>query len=183
GTGQPCPSKSTVTIEESGMVFGPYNEGECFRIEASEAYRAIQTGVMMAEFLLIRNSSDRRAVWIIEAKSRSPHAGAKQRFDEFIGELREKLVNALHLGLASCLGRHRAAEHQLPQAFRDLDLKVVAFRLIVVIKGHEDDWLPPLDDALNAALNATIKTWALGANSVVVINDRLARARGLISNS
>ncbi|MFN0080445.1 MAG: hypothetical protein ACKVY0_28585 [Prosthecobacter sp.] len=174
---------SEITIPESGMSFGPFGEAECFRIETSETYKAIQEGVMMAEFLLIRDSQGKRQVWIVEAKKSSPQKVADpQRFDEFIGELRDKLLNGLSLGLASMLGRHLAAENELPQAFRDLDLKLAEFRLIVVINGHRDEWLPPLDDALKIALHSTIKTWALGANSVAVLNDKMARKHGLIAD-
>lgn len=37
-------------ITESGMTFGPYPAGQCFYIEKSKCYAAVQEGVQMAEF-------------------------------------------------------------------------------------------------------------------------------------
>lgn len=173
---------SLITITEPGVAFGPFDADSCYHVEKSDAYKAIIEGVMMAEFLLIRDSGKGRRVWVVEAKSSSPQkATDKERFAEFIGELRDKLLNGLSLGLAAILGRHLAAEGELPQSFRDLDLKQAEFRLVVVISGHKDEWLPDLDDALKLALHSTIKTWALGANSVAVLNDRMAKMHGLIA--
>ena len=39
---------------ESGMTFGPFPDGSCFPIEQSASYKAIESGVKMAEFLLLR---------------------------------------------------------------------------------------------------------------------------------
>jgi hypothetical protein len=172
---------STITIQESGLSFGPFDPTCCFPIESSKTYEAIQNdGVKMAEFLWIKSEGQRRRVSIVEAKSSSPQPGNKQPFDKFIGELRDKLVNGLSLGMAAVLGRHPEAADELPSAFKSLDLGNTEFLLLVVINGHADDWLSPLDDALNAALRSTVKTWALGANSVKVINDRMAKMYGLI---
>jgi hypothetical protein len=45
---------SEVSFEESGMEFGPFPGGRCFRIERSETFRRLGDGVRMAEFLLLR---------------------------------------------------------------------------------------------------------------------------------
>jgi len=173
---------STITIQESGLTFGPFDPTYCFPVESSKTYAAIKNdGVKMAEFLWIKSEGQRCRVWIVEAKSSSPRPGNQQPFDQFIGELKDKLINGLSLGMAAVLGRHPDSEAELPQAFKALDLGSAEFLLLVVINGHADDWLPPLDDALNAALRSTIKTWALGANSVKVINDRMAKRYGLIA--
>ena len=165
-------------IDESGMIFGPYPEGHCFYIEKSETYRKIQDGVKIAEFLLL-HSQDDSIVWIMEAKQSSPRRESQPNFDAFILEIQEKLTNALTLTVATCLKRHSTHE-ELPNFFQTLDLKKANFRLILVIKGHQEAWLPPLQDALKKALNPTIKTWNLSATSVVVLNDAMAKSQGLI---
>jgi hypothetical protein len=137
-----------MTIEpiiESGMTFGPYPEGDCFYIEKSKTYQEIQNGVKMAEFLLLR-PQDEPMVWIVEAKSSTPHP-KNSSFDTFIREIQEKLTNALTLSVATCLKRHSTCG-ELPNSFQTLDLKKARFRLILVIKGHRKEWLPPLQDAL-----------------------------------
>ena len=166
---------------ESGMQFGPYPDGYCLRIEQSNTYRKIQGGVRMAEFLLLRRQGDGiPCIWIVEAKSSSPRPEASN-FPEFIAEIRDKLANALALGIASILMRHPAALADLPDRFKTFDLAATDFRLVLIINGHKKSWLAPLQDALRKALHPTVQTWALGANAVVVINDQDARRFGLIS--
>ena len=166
---------------ESGMTFGPFPDGSCFPIEQSESYKAIENGVKMAEFLLLRQTEDNSpVVWVVEAKSSTPRPQSQSDFDAFIDEIRQKLSNALNLGLAACLGRHPASGEELSDSFKNLDLGNVSFRLVLVINGHRDEWLPPLNDALTTALYPVVKTWALPSTAVTVINDGMARDHGLI---
>ena len=166
---------------ESGMTFGPFPDGSCFPIEQSASYKAIESGVKMAEFLLLRQTGDiSPVIWVVEAKSSTPKPQTQPDFNDFIEEIRHKLSNALSLGLAACLGRHPAAWAELPDSFKNLDLANVSFRLVLVINGHRADWLPPLNDALTTALHPVVKTWALPPTAVTVINDDLARDHGLI---
>lgn len=168
-------------IIESGMTFGPFPEGHCFYIERSAVYQKVKDGVQMAEFLLLRfKDGHLPAVWVIEAKSSTPRPETQPNFGEFIDEIRQKLTNALSLGLAACLNRHEDADAELSEPFKALDLSVVGFRLVLVINGHKKEWLPPLQEALSKALQSTVKVWALPPTAVVVINDGQARSRGLI---
>jgi len=172
---------TTMPIIESGMTFGPYPEGHCFYIEKSGCYKAIREHVQMAEFLLLRANNGRTPVlWIVEAKSSTPRPENQPNFDNFIDEIREKLINACSLGWASCLRRHENAEAELPEAFKALDLSQTDVKFVLVIKGHQEAWLPPLQDALVIALRSTVKTWAFAPTSVAVINDALAQQYGLI---
>jgi hypothetical protein len=172
---------TTQRIVESGMSFGPYPDGHCFYIEKSQTYAEIQEGVQMAEFLLLKIEDGRPpVVWVVEAKSSSPRPETQPGFDEFISQIREKLINAFSLAWASRLGRHQQAEAELPGPFKALDLSKVGVRFVLVINGHQDAWLPPLQDALRKALQATVKTWAFSPTSIAVINDDLARQHGLI---
>jgi hypothetical protein len=167
---------------ESGMTFGPYADGHCFRVELSKSYNTIKDGVQMAEFLLLQ-PHDRGTpfIWIVEAKASSPRPETQPSFKDFIGEIKEKLVNALTLGVAIVLKRHHYASVDIPKAFEDLNLSTVCFRLVLVINGHKKSWLQPLQDALRLALHTTTKTWGLGSNSVLVINHEDAKKAGLIS--
>lgn len=167
-------------IIESGMTFGPFSEGHCFYIEKSDTYQKIQDGVKMAEFLLLRVKNDAAEILIVEAKSSSPQPGTQPNFNEFIGEIREKMVNGLSLGIASLLKRHETAAAELPNPFKKLDLSSMDFRFILIVKGHEDAWLDPVKDALSEALRSTVKTWALSPSAVKVYNDKFAREKGLI---
>lgn len=158
------------SITESSMTFS-YEEGQCFYIEKSETYQKMQ-GVKMAEFLLIKSPN----ILIIEAKSSSPNPNNDQvKFDDFIQEIYEKLLNAFSLSVAMRLNRHAQT---LPVNFQNIDL--TNFRLCLIIKNHKEEWLIPLQDALKKSLYSTVKTWALSPNAVIVINDKIAKEQGLI---
>lgn len=169
-----------LTIDESGMTFGPFRAGHCFWIEKSASYRAIQDGVPIAEFLWLRSRRNRPTVWVVEAKSSSPRPGTQPRFEGYVTEIAGKWVNALALGLALCLGRHPSTQGELPRPFLQLDPGMADFRLVLVIRGHEAALLFPLHDALVQRLRPTVKAWGLGAHAVAVINDVKARELGLI---
>lgn len=165
---------------ESDMTFGPYPAGHCFRVEQSQTYLAIQERVQMAEFLLLRSGAQ-PVIWIVEAKSSSPRPETQPNFNEFIIEIRDKLANALSVGATSVLNRHPLAAAELSDEFKAINLASVGFRLVLIINGHQKSWLPPLQDALRNALHATVQTWALGPNAVVVINHEDAKKYGIIS--
>lgn len=176
------------TITESGMTFGPFADTHCFQIENSPLHNAAQPGVQIAEFLLLKEGQVNRPpqVWIVEAKSSTPNPDsplpdAAESFSGFIAEIHDKLLNALTLGVSACIGRHPQTRELLPQAFVELPLDRTEFRLVLVINGHRKEWLQPLKDALDKALRVTTRTWSLGAHSVMVLNDAMARQYGLIT--
>ena len=171
---------STHPIVESGMTFGPFAEGTCFHIEKSACYTAIQDGVSMVEFLLLREQKDGPTAWIVEAKSSSPRPASEPSFSDYIDEIRRKLTHGFLLAIAAHLGRHAAADTELPTNFKAVDLPKLGFRFILVINGHQKDWLPPLKDALSLALKPLVKTWALPPTAVVVMNHQMAQECGLV---
>ena len=130
-------------------------------IEKSASYRAIQNGVQMAEFLLLRQQTSGLTAWIVEAKSSSPRPETKPNFEEFIEEIRTKLTNGFLLSVAARLGRHPATASELPDDFKTLDVQTLGFRFVLVINGHEEEWLVPIKDALTQALKPLVKTWGL----------------------
>lgn len=171
-----------ILIEESEMIFGPFQEEHCFHIEQSGTYKRIEDGVKMAEFILLKNpASGQAALWIVEAKSSAPQVKGHKDFDRYISEIQEKFVNALALGWTSCLRRHAESRVELPAAFRQLDLEKVTVKFILVIrKKYTGDWHVPLRDALEKALRATRKTWAFLPPCAIVMNEDGARSCGLI---
>lgn len=171
---------TTEAIIESEMTFGPYPAGQCFYIEKSACYEKVREGVQMAEFLLLKQQEKGLMVWVVEAKSSSPRPETQPNFTAFIDEIRSKLTNGFLLAVAARLQRHSAAEDELPPDFKTLDLQKLGFRFVLVINGHRQEWLAPLQSALVQALKPIVKTWALPATSVVVLNHELAQQHGLI---
>jgi len=169
-----------ITILESGMHFGPFDENRCFQIEKSQSYLTMQEGVKIAEFLLLRKQKKGETLWIIEAKSSSPNPATKPDFDCFIEDLRDKFSNTMYLYLAGLLERRPAVASELSMEMKVLSPKKVDFRFILVIAGHQIGWLAPLKYALSNALRPLIKIWKLSPNAVIVLNDDLAREQQLI---
>ncbi|MEO5349136.1 MAG: hypothetical protein H7836_05790 [Magnetococcus sp. YQC-3] len=172
---------TTEAIIESGMTFGPYPPGQCFYIEKSKSYRRVREGVQMADFLLLRGKDNLSAVvWVVEAKSSTPKPGTRPNFGDFIDEICAKLTNGFFLAAAMCLGRHPDGSMELPKPFAELDLKTSGFRFVLVINGHREAWLPPLQEALSLVFRPLVKSWALPPPSVIVLNEIGAQQRGLI---
>jgi hypothetical protein len=65
--------------------------------------------------------------------------------------------------------------------FRDLDPATVKVRFVLVVNGHKEEWMPPLQDALSKALQSIVKTSGLSPNSVAVISNTKAESEDLIS--
>lgn len=170
---------STVTLKESGMTFGPFSEDACYRIEGSSLVASLGEGVKVAEFVLYRDSPRGPALLIVEAKSSSPQPQNQPRYDDFIAEIHDKLLNSLSLYLGVRIGRHTPSP--LPPQLNAVSLSRVGFRLVLVIQGYPDAWLPPLQESLRRAMATTQKVWALGPTSVIVMNDTIARERSLVS--
>ncbi len=169
-----------VIIQESGMNFGPFMDEHCFWIEDSAVYRKLQTGVKIAEFLLLQ--PDQNSLFVLEAKISSPNPAngeSRYRFDDYITEIAEKLLNALTLGVALCFERHEDSNNEVPIGFKGLAFDTLKIKLILVIKDHTAEWLSPVNDALKRKLAATIKTWPL---DVIVLNELLAHRHGLLVN-
>ena len=168
----------TISIEESGMIFGPFSEDQLFPIENSPLSKKIGDGIKVAEFVLLRDLQDKhQEVWFVEAKSSAP-----RQTEVFVEEIRQKFTNSVQLTLAACLRRHPHSEEHLPAGFLNLDLANCAIKCILVINQFPKEWMVGLRDALNKAMNSLAKTLGLKPGSVVVINDEMARARNLISN-
>jgi hypothetical protein len=168
------------TIEESGMVFGPFPEGRCFEIEKSRLYARIQNGVKMVEFLVVRSGSlNPLVVWVVEAKKIAPHPGNHEDFKVFLEDMNAKFTNALGLSMALSLNRFPEYNDELPVLFNDLHEANADVRFILVVKEHESPWLPQLQDALAAKLRPLRKTWGFRTDALV-LNEERARSWNLI---
>lgn len=167
------------TIEESGMVFGPFAAGNLYRLEVSAVYQRIEEGVPMAEFVAIRVGSVAR-LFSVEAKTSSPRADNYPDFPTYIEAVSRKLMNGFHLLHAVVLERHGVGKCDLPAGFSGVDFGKCEHRLLLVIKNAQRDWLPPIQDALRLALRAHVKLWGLSPNAVAVLNEEMARKNGLI---
>lgn len=164
-------------VEESKMKFGPFSDDTLFHIENSNMYKDIQNGVKIAELVHLRSANE---LLIIEAKCSAPQPYSKEDYDTYLCEIYDKFVNAFYLLIASILNRHQDNFNEIPKPIKQIELSTAKIRFLLVIHGHEDDWLRPLQDSFNAMFYAFLKTWALAQTSIAVINDSIARSKKLI---
>jgi hypothetical protein len=165
-----------ITISESKMNFGPFEEDSCYYIEKSALCQRIQNDVKMVEFLWVVAPN----VLLVEAKSTVSNSKNEQDFSKNLDDVAEKMRNALSLFVAARLGRHSDFVADIPAALRQVDLKTAAFCFVLVIREHKKEWLPPVQDALCKKLRSVVKTWALSPTSIAVLNPDGARRFGLI---
>jgi len=167
-----------ITVQESGMTFGPFSENHFFHIEKSSVYFEIQNQVKMVEFIWYKQDESSSQIWLVEAKQSSPHPGNREDWENYLGELKEKFENGLNLFIALCLRRH--TDPDFHETIRAIDLGNIPFKITLVIKDHKSEWLPPLKDALQQMLLPLCKTLNLINNPVMVLNDQMALTKGLI---
>lgn len=163
-----------IMIRESGMDFGPFNENDIFEIEKSSLMSSMKSKIKSAEFILNKNSY----LWIIEAKSSSPRPDNKENFDNFIEEIHEKFANTFLIFNAAKIGRHDASE--FPSSFKNINIKEVQYKFFLVIRGHKEEWLYPLQDAMQLVMYRLVKACNIARPAIFVINDTIAREKGLI---
>lgn len=173
-------------IQESNMSFGPFNVEECFRVEESKLYSRIKnSGAKTVEFILLRPDSSNNSLWFVEAKESTPNStnpDNTKRFQEFINDVSSKLTDSLSLLISSSIGRHDVSD-EIPPAIKQTNLSSCNFCFVLVIKGHNINWLPDLQNAFNKHLRKTFSTWKFGPTPLRVLNEDGARRLGLISET
>jgi hypothetical protein len=173
---------SPITIPESGLEFGPFDDDKCFYVEKSALYASLGEGVKMVEFLLVRPGRNGTVnLLCVEAKTSNPREENQPRFNEYCSEIRDKMYNALLLFLGAQLGRHGNAADELPEGLRTLDLQTAGVRFVLVVSSAKPDWLTQLQNKMVHVMQPLAKTFNTGPNSVAVLDADRARARGLIT--
>lgn len=173
---------SPLTLRESGLDFGPFDDDECFPVEQSLLYVGLGEGVKMVEFMLVRpGKGGVTNLMCVEAKTSAPQEGTQPRFDEYFTEIRDKMLNALLLFISARMGRHGTAADELPKGLRELDLNGVGFKFILVVSKAEESWLQPLQDKFSLVMKPVIRTFRINPTAAVVLDEKRARAHGLIT--
>jgi hypothetical protein len=164
----------SVTIEESGLLFGEYDEEKFFHIEKSSIYKSFEDKTRVVEFILYNKNN---AILFVEAKSSSPKPGNQVEFDPYINEIYEKFSHSVDLFFSMVIKRTADYKNEMPAYFKSADYSSVEIKLVLVINGHETGWLSPITTALHNKLKRKIKIWRL---QLIVLNHELAGKYGLL---
>jgi len=160
------------------MKFGPFNTENVFYIEESRIYKKNDKSFKIAEFILL--SEDSQEIKIVEAKKSSPKPENTENFDSYLSDISEKLANTLNFYISLKIKRHPKGYDEMPVPLQNTDMGNLNFKLILVINGHPEAWLPPIKDALYQKLKSFCKIWNLSSDPVIVLNDKWARKFQLI---
>ncbi|MCM8712099.1 hypothetical protein M2651_13950 [Clostridium sp. SYSU_GA19001] len=167
-----------VQIIESNMIFGDFEEDKVFEIEKSKLHGKVGNGIKTVEFLLLRSENELN---FVEAKSSSPRPTKQNtiRFNEFIDEISDKFIHSFNLFYSAILGRNKVYG-ELDNNFFELDNSGIKFKFILVIKGHDIEWLLPISEALKRKLSYQNTIWK---SEVVVMNDKFANKYNLVKSA
>lgn len=114
-----------ISIEESEMTFGPFDEEFFFHIEKSEVFHGITEHVKMVEFIINKEPEGINQIILIEAKQSSPHPANLNDWDAYLTDLKEKFENGLHLFIALYLRRYH--DPDFPDAREILTYQPIIF--------------------------------------------------------
>lgn len=170
-----------ITIEESEMCFGEYEEENVFYIEKSPQYtkNLMSDKIKSCEFLLLKD----RSLLFIEAKESCPNyyeadstEEKKKKYEEYVSDIVQKMKDSLALYANILLERYTqegVSDNFLKQGLGD---KKIVF--VLVVKNAEPKWLVPFSDVFRKRLHNEMKIWRI--QSFLVINEAKARERRLI---
>ena len=166
-----------ISIRESEMEFGPFAEDTVYQIEKSRLHESVNN-VKTVEFILMKGVRE-KALHFVEAKSSSPRPGGmnETRFDEFVDDISKKFLHSLNLYCSAIMNRHNTV-NDIPNSFKDAVFSDMAIKFVLVIKGHQIEWLPPVQEALNRKMIGYSSIWN---TQITVINDEMAARYGLIA--
>lgn len=168
---------STVTFEESGMQFGPFDSAHVFEVEKFTHEKCPLSKCV--EFLLFKDS---KAIFL-EAKSSAPQ-GKDELNNDYLPSIVNKFSDSLHL-VASDYMKVLSINDPLLAPLNGRKWGQISICLYVVIKGMPKEGLRDLQDKFNAyaPLKKLRKVWSPQRTDwIKVINDVKARDMGLIAS-
>ncbi|MFA7056374.1 MAG: hypothetical protein WC155_02280 [Candidatus Cloacimonadales bacterium] len=165
-------------ITESGMDFGPFDEDYLYEIERSDLVERLN--IKKVEFIVYYN----KALMFLEAKSSSPQSklnpiNEQTNFDDYIDEVTRKFANSINLFFSIRLGRYK---DKMGIKLNKITLSQANMKLILVIKNHKEEWLPPVSDALKIKLYGLIRSCNINPCNILIINSAIAKEKGLIKD-
>ena len=170
----------SITICESGLTFGEFEEADLFHIEKSSVYKSLKgknEKVSTIEFIWYRKKDECEEILLVEAKSSSPKPGNQMDFEGFIDEIYLKFTHSIDLFFAIILKRLKDDCNEVPDIFKIADYSVAKIKMILVISGHKIEWLLPLSEALRKKFKRIRETWGI---EIIPINHEQAQQYGLV---
>ena len=160
---------------ESFMKFS-FSDDDIFRIEEDELVKDVEN-VKACECVVLISEN----VALIEAKSSSPRIENEEKFQKFISDIGQKFADSLQL-FSDIKSKEKGDEafQRLPANLQNTQIATEAYKIYLIIHGHQLDWLLGLMDALRKELNDVVKQWNLRDSNIKVYNEATALENKLI---
>ena len=160
---------------ESFMKFS-FSDDDIFRIEEDELVKDVEN-VKACECVVLISEN----VALIEAKSSSPRIENEEKFQKFISDISQKFADSLQL-FSDIKSKEKGDEafQRLPVNLQNTQIATEAYKIYLIIHGHQLDWLLGLMDALRKELNDVVKQWNLRDSNIKVYNEATALENKLI---
>ena len=160
---------------ESFMKFS-FSDDDIFRIEDDELVKDVEN-VKACECVVLISEN----VALIEAKSSSPRVENEEKFQKFISDIGQKFADSLQL-FSDIKSKIKGEEAflRLPVNLQNTQIATEAYKIYLIIHGHQFDWLSGLMDALRKELKDVVKQWNLRDSNVKVYNEATALENKLI---
>ena len=154
---------------ESFMKFS-FRDEDIFRIEEDELVTATK-GIKACECVVLISEN----VALIEAKSSTPRINNEVKFQVFISDIRQKFADSLQL-FSDIKNKVKGDEafQRLPLNLQNTQVSTDAYKIYLIVHGHQLDWLPGLMDALRGEMKDVVKEWNLRDSNVKVFNEETA---------
>lgn len=162
-----------ITVSESGMMF-QFHKEQVYVIEDSKLHKSLGNGIKTVEFIVSLKENE---LAFVEAKSSSPQPTKenKEKFDIFIQDIAEKFVHSFNMFMAATMNRQH--DEAIVNSLLEINNEKAHYKFILIIKGHNIEWLPPLNDALEKQLLYHQKIWK---TSIILMNEDLAKEYRLV---
>lgn len=164
-------------IDESGMTF-VLDMSSVYRIEKSKKVAKL-SNVKIVEFVRL----SKECVEFVEAKTAAPNPNnpeSSDKIQDFTTEIREKFQNSISLLNAAAMKRRKEIFDELPELMQKYNWAKAEYRLYLIIKNHEIEWLSPLSELVKKEVKPFLKCWNIHDDHFKVINEELAKEINLI---
>lgn len=171
-------------IEESGVVFGPFDSRDLFHIEKSEVLHGLGKGIKTVEFVLVRSKN--QALIFLEAKQSCPNKShcnesqtKRKKYEDYFQSIVNKIEDSIRITVAAILGRYGQTDEvgENMQGASSLGSRPLQFVLVLTDPNTEVQWLAGPKAELEKRLLSIRKTWGL---EIMVINREKAEEWHLI---
>ncbi|EGQ9169166.1 hypothetical protein F8Y90_07030 [Vibrio cholerae] len=167
-----------IEIEESGVIFGPFDDDSLYKIEDS---KHLPSHVKPVEFAWVPAKGINLV--LVEAKSSFSNPLNSGDFDKNIQEIYTKIVDSLTVLTSSSLGRHPNIQAELPTKLRELNWERATINMRLVIPNFDSSWLPPITHALRKRLKHFLASLGIPEVNFQVLNKQIASSQGLLKET